>query len=107
MKWYLLTVVLYSSFWWFLGWGIQGETIQLVISLGCLLASSLIAIFNFKKKLLKEALMILYAPSMIIYAILRSYDSMSNWKVVFIIAALLIQGILLFLYYKTKRKRAM
>ena len=51
--------------------------------------------------------MILYIPSMIVYAIIKSYGSMSNWKVIFIIIAILLQAALLIPYYyhKAKKKR--
>lgn len=107
MKWYFLVLVLYSSFWGFLGWGIQGEIAGLMITLALLLTSMMITIFNFKNIVLKEALMTLYAPSMIVYAILKNYGSMSNWKVMFIIIAILLQvGLLiLYYYYKAKKKK--
>lgn len=103
MIWYLLVLVLYSSFWGFLGWGLQGETTELVISLSILLTSVLIAIFNFKNTLLKEALTMLYSPSMIVFAIIKRYDSMSTWRIIFIVIAIFIQAFLLISYYKAKK----
>lgn len=107
MKWYFLALILYSSFWGFLGWGIQGKITVLIITLALLLTSMLITIFNFKNPVLKEAAMILYAPSMIAYAIIKSYDLMNNWKVIFIIIAILLQAALLipYYYYKAKKKK--
>lgn len=78
MKWYFSVLVLYSSFWGFLGWGIQGEITGLIITLALYLTSMLITIFNFKNPVLKEALIILYVPSMIVYAIIKNYGSMSK-----------------------------
>lgn len=107
MKWYFLVLVLYSSFWGFIGWGIQGEITELMITLALLLTSMMITIFNFKNPVLKEALMIFYVPSMIAYAIIKNYDSMSNWKIIFIIIAILLQAGLLipYYYYKAKKKK--
>lgn len=107
MKWCFLVLVLYSSFWGFLGWGIQGEITGLIITLAIYLTSMLITIFNFKNPVLKEAMIILYTPSMIAYAIIKNYDSMSNWKIIFIIIAILLQAFLLipYYYYKVKKKK--
>lgn len=107
MKWYFLVLVLYSSFWGFLGWGIQGEITGLIITLALYLTSMLITIFNFKNPVLKEATIILYAPSMITYAIIKDCGSMSNWKIIFIIIAILLQAGLLipYYYYKAKKKK--
>ena len=107
MKWYFSVLVLYSSFWGFLGWGIQGEITGLIITLALYLTSMLITLFNFQNPVLKEALIILYVPSMIVYAIIKNYGSMSNWKVIFIIIAILLQAGLLipYYYYKAKKKK--
>ncbi|WP_303005388.1 hypothetical protein [Bacteroides congonensis] len=105
MKWYLLVTVLYGSFWGFLGWGIQGGVIELMITLSLLLTSVLMIIFNLRTKPLKEALMILYAPSMVVFAIVRAYNSLSTWKIIFLIIAILLQVLLVFSYYKVKRRK--
>lgn len=106
MKWNLLILALYSSFWGFLGWGISGGIIELMLTLSLFLASILIVIFNLKNQILRENMMIFYLPSMIIFAIIKNYDTMSSWKVTAIIIAALLQAFLLFLYYRWKKKRA-
>lgn len=103
MKWYLLVTILYSSFWGFLGWSIQEGVVELMISLSLLLTSILIVIFNLRIKLLKEALMILYAPSMILFAIIKAFNSFSTWKIIFLIIAIILQLFMISFYYKVKR----
>lgn len=105
MKWFLLVFVFYTSFWGFLGWGIKGSIGCLMALLTSFLIATLIVVFNFKEKLVKEALMLLYVPCMIVYAIVSNLDAMSTWKIVFIIIAFLIQSILIYFYFKAKRKK--
>lgn len=105
MKWYLLVLVFYISFWAFLGWGIRGAMWGLMVSLSLFLISGLIAVFNFKNKFVKEALCLLYVPSALVYATVKFYGSMSMWRMLFIIIAALIQGTMLFFYFRAKRKK--
>lgn len=107
MKWYILVLALYSSSWGFLGWGIHGKIIELITTLSLFLTCLLIVIFNFKIKLLKEALMTLCAPCMTAFIIIKSYQHLNVWKIILLIIAILLQAFLLLMYYKFKKKKAL
>lgn len=108
MKWYLLVLVMYAALWGFLGWGVHGDVVSVVSSFSLLLLSWVVVLFNFKNPVIKESLALLMGPSMIVYAIIKSYDSMSTWKIVFIAVATALQiGLWFFyFYFKVKKKKA-
>lgn len=107
MKWYLLVLVMYSSYWFFLGWGIDGNMLILITSLLFFLISILVTIFCFKKNVqIREGLCLFFVPCMIVYTIVKNFGSLDTWKVVLIVLATIFQAILLFLYFKAKKRKA-
>lgn len=108
MKWYLLTLVMYASLWAFLGWGIQGSVVSVVVSLAIYLASLLATFFHRKQPLVKESLCILWGPTMTVYAIILRFDDMTTWRVVALIVSIIIQIALLsaFFYAKVKKQKS-
>ena len=105
MKWYLLVLAFYALFWSILWWGIQGAIGYLIGLLSLFLGFALVIVFNFKRKLVKEALLLLNLPCMLVYGIIRNLDSMTTWRTVCIIIAASIQVVLIYFYFKTKRQR--
>lgn len=105
MKWYLLTLAMYASFWGFLGWGIQGTVVSVVVSLSIYLASLLVTIFHWKQALVKESLCILWGPCMTIFAIILRFNEMTTWRIAAIVVASILQIALItaYFYYKAKR----
>lgn len=108
MKWYIYFLFLTITFFYFIGWGLHTDISNLLIS-GILFTIALtygFILYQKKKTAIPQgAFFLTFMPVFILYAIFKTFNSFESWKIIGLIISILFYLSILFLYYKTYRKR--